>query len=65
MSRVPPYATLFDQLRDAADVILLDQRGVGLSSPELACPSTASVAAAASRAGRHSSPKCGAEQRSA
>ena len=54
-----------DNAEQYPDVILLDQRGVGLSSPELACPSTASVAAAASRAGRHSSPKCGAEQRSA
>jgi pimeloyl-ACP methyl ester carboxylesterase len=45
MGRVPPYATLFDRLRDSADVILVDQRGVGLSSPVLACPSTDSLPA--------------------
>lgn len=43
MGRVPPYATLFDRLRDSADVILLDQRGVGLSSPVLSCPASDSV----------------------
>src|SRR5215204_5465348 len=45
MGRVPPYATLFDRLRDSADVILVDQRGVGLSSPVLACPLTDSLPA--------------------
>jgi pimeloyl-ACP methyl ester carboxylesterase len=45
MGRVPPYATLFDRLRDSADVILVDQRGVGLSSPVLACPSADSLPA--------------------
>jgi pimeloyl-ACP methyl ester carboxylesterase len=43
MGRVPPYATLFDRLRDSADVILVDQRRVGLSSPVLACPTTDSL----------------------
>src|SRR5262245_19541867 len=38
MGRVPPYFDLFDRLRDVADVILFDQRGVGMSSPVLDCP---------------------------
>lgn len=38
MGRVPPYAQLFERLRTASDVILLDQRGTGLSSPSLDCP---------------------------
>jgi len=39
MARVPVYYELFDKLRQVADVILLDQRGTGLSSPNLdACP---------------------------
>jgi pimeloyl-ACP methyl ester carboxylesterase len=38
MARVPPYAQLFERLRALADVILLDQRGTGLSSPSLDCP---------------------------
>jgi pimeloyl-ACP methyl ester carboxylesterase len=38
MGRVPVYFRLFDRLRAVADVILLDQRGVGMSSPELQCP---------------------------
>jgi pimeloyl-ACP methyl ester carboxylesterase len=37
IARVPPYFTLFDRLRATADVILLDQRGVGLSIPNLDC----------------------------
>src|SRR5499427_342608 len=38
MAPIPPYWTLFDALRADADVILLDQRGLGLSSPKLDCP---------------------------
>lgn len=39
MARVPVYYDLFDQLRQVADVILLDQRGSGMSSPNLDdCP---------------------------
>jgi len=38
IGRIPPYWTLFQRLRDSADVILLDQRGVGLSQPVLDCP---------------------------
>jgi pimeloyl-ACP methyl ester carboxylesterase len=39
MARVPVYYDLFEKLRQVADVILLDQRGSGLSSPNLDdCP---------------------------
>ncbi|HUQ19623.1 MAG TPA: alpha/beta fold hydrolase [Gemmatimonadaceae bacterium] len=35
---IPPYWQLFDALRSSGDVILLDQRGLGLSSPKVDCP---------------------------
>lgn len=38
LAQVPVYYSLFDQLRAVSDVILLDQRGTGLSSPNLQCP---------------------------
>lgn len=38
MARVPPYWTLFDQLRSVGDVILVDYRGLGESSPTVDCP---------------------------
>lgn len=38
IARAPSYWPLFDGLRDVAEVILLSQRGTGLSSPNLACP---------------------------
>jgi pimeloyl-ACP methyl ester carboxylesterase len=38
MAPIPPYWQLFDALRTAGDVILLDQRGLGLSSPKVDCP---------------------------
>jgi pimeloyl-ACP methyl ester carboxylesterase len=38
LARVPVYFDLFDSLRDAGDVLLLDQRGSGMSLPSLACP---------------------------
>lgn len=38
MGRVPVYFSLFDKLREVADVILLDQRGSGMSLPKLDCP---------------------------
>lgn len=39
MARVPVYYDLFERLRHVADVILLDQRGSGMSSPNLDdCP---------------------------
>ncbi len=37
IGRVPPYWALFDRLRSVADVVLLDQRGTGLSQPSLDC----------------------------
>ncbi|HKR00279.1 MAG TPA: alpha/beta hydrolase, partial [Pyrinomonadaceae bacterium] len=41
MGQIPVYFRLFDSLRDVADVILLDQRGTGMSSPNLRCPAAA------------------------
>lgn len=38
IAAVPPYWALFDSLRTVGDVILLDPRGVGLSTPTLDCP---------------------------
>ncbi len=43
LGRVPVYFHLFERLREVADVILLDQRGIGLSSPNLQCPQNASL----------------------
>ena len=39
---IPPYWDLFGKLQAVSDVILLDQRGVGLSVPDLDCPPSAS-----------------------
>lgn len=39
MARVPVYFALFERLREAGDVILLDQRGLGESSPMSCEPS--------------------------
>lgn len=44
MAPIPPYWALFDSLRTVADVILLDQRGTGLSTPRLDCPAGPSPA---------------------
>jgi pimeloyl-ACP methyl ester carboxylesterase len=38
MVAVPPYFSLFQKLREIADVIIVDQRGIGLSSPHIDCP---------------------------
>ena len=38
LGQVPVYFSLFERLREASDVILLDQRGTGMSSPNLQCP---------------------------
>jgi pimeloyl-ACP methyl ester carboxylesterase len=38
MPPIPPYFTLFDRLRSIADVIIVDQRGLGRSMPGLDCP---------------------------
>jgi len=43
LARAPAYYALFDRLRAAGDVILLDQRGTGLSEPTLQCVSQASL----------------------
>ncbi len=40
LAQVPVYYSLFEQLRETADVILLDQRGTGMSEPNLQCPPT-------------------------
>jgi len=40
MARVPIYFQLFERLQGIADVILLDQRGTGLSTPSLQCAKT-------------------------
>jgi len=38
MAAVPPYYTLFERLRAIADVIIVDQRGLGRSTPIIDCP---------------------------
>ncbi len=38
MAPIPPYFTLFQRLRESADVIIVDQRGIGRSEPALDCP---------------------------
>lgn len=38
LGAVPVYYELLDKLRAFSDVILLDQRGIGMSSPNTACP---------------------------
>jgi pimeloyl-ACP methyl ester carboxylesterase len=43
MLPVPPYFTLFQKLRELADVIIVDQRGIGLSSPHIDCSSSGTL----------------------
>lgn len=44
LGRVPPYFQLLDKLRDMGDVLLIDIRGEGMSSPNLDdCPATTAV----------------------
>ena len=43
MAPIPPYFTLFQKLRELSDVIIVDQRGIGLSSPRIDCPSSATL----------------------
>jgi pimeloyl-ACP methyl ester carboxylesterase len=38
LAPIPPYFDLFDRLSEHADVVVLDQRGVGLSLPKVDCP---------------------------
>ena len=47
IGRVPLYHRLFERLQTRSDVILLDQRGVGMSSPNTACPEGAPPPSAA------------------
>ena len=37
MVPIPPYFSFFQKLRDLGDVIIVDQRGIGLSSPHIDC----------------------------
>jgi pimeloyl-ACP methyl ester carboxylesterase len=41
LAQVPVYYSLFEKLQETADVILLDQRGTGMSEPNLQCPPVA------------------------
>lgn len=43
MAPIPPYFTLFQKLRELGDVIIIDQRGIGLSAPHLDCPSSGTL----------------------
>ena len=43
MGQVPVYRSLFERLRATGDVILLDQRGTGRSTPSLDCPAETSL----------------------
>ena len=43
MAPIPPYFTLFQKLREIGDVIIVDQRGIGLSAPRIDCPSSATL----------------------
>lgn len=38
MAPIPPYFSLFQRLRELADVIIVDQRGIGRSEPGIDCP---------------------------
>ncbi len=43
IARVPEYMQIFQKLREVGDVILLDQRGIGLSKPNLTRPTPQSL----------------------
>lgn len=43
MVPIPPYFSLFQKLRELGDVIIVDQRGIGLSSPHIDCPSSSTL----------------------
>lgn len=43
MGQVPVYFRLFDRLRQVSDMILLDQRGTGMSWPNLQCKANAAL----------------------
>ena len=44
MAQIPAYLALFERLRESGDVIVLDQRGTGLTQPGLACRSNEPLA---------------------
>lgn len=44
LARTPAYLELFERLRESSDVIVLDQRGSGLSEPTLQCAVRGSLA---------------------
>jgi pimeloyl-ACP methyl ester carboxylesterase len=43
MTPIPPNFTLFQKLRELGDVIIVDQRGIGLSTPNIDCPSSGAL----------------------
>jgi pimeloyl-ACP methyl ester carboxylesterase len=43
MVPIPPYFSFFQKLRELGDVIIVDQRGTGLSSPHIDCPSSSTL----------------------
>ena len=43
LARTPAYLRLFDALRERSDVLVLDQRGSGLSEPTLQCAARGSL----------------------
>ena len=45
MAPIPPYFDLFGRLAEGSDVILLDQRGLGDSSPKVDCPAAQALPA--------------------
>src|SRR4029078_13680096 len=45
MVPIPPYFSFFQKLREIGDVIIVDQRGIGLSSPHIDCQSTSALPA--------------------
>jgi pimeloyl-ACP methyl ester carboxylesterase len=45
MVPIPPYFTLFQRLRELGDVVIMDQRGIGESKPNVDCPVTSSLPA--------------------
>jgi pimeloyl-ACP methyl ester carboxylesterase len=44
-ARIPAYYTLFEQMRSIGDVILISQRGTGLSTPRLVCRGAGAIPA--------------------
>jgi pimeloyl-ACP methyl ester carboxylesterase len=38
MAPIPPYFSLFQRLSELGDVVIVDQRGIGNSQPQLDCP---------------------------